>query len=75
MTQRRFNTLYIVVCVATLLPVIFPVFEIANRSTPLILGLPFSFFWVILWIVLVFIAVGVLYAIDPQRKADQEDDH
>lgn len=73
MTQRRFNTLYIGICVATLLPVLFPVFEVANRSTPLILGIPFNFFWVILWIVLVFVGVGILYAIDPQRKNDEGD--
>lgn len=73
MTQRRFNTLYILICVATLLPVLFPIFEVANRSTPLILGIPFNFFWVILWIVLVFIGVSILYAIDPQRKNEEGD--
>jgi uncharacterized membrane protein len=73
MTQRRFNTLYILVCVATLLPLLFPIFEVANRSTPLVLGIPFNFFWVILWIVLVFVGVGVLHAIDPQRKNDEGD--
>lgn len=71
MTQRRFNTLYICVCVGTLLPLLFPVFEVANRSTPLVLGLPFNFAWVIVWIVLVFVGVGVLYVLDPERGAEQ----
>lgn len=49
------------------LPTIFPLFAIANRVEPIILGLPFSFFWVVLWIVIAFSALLVLYYFDPEK--------
>jgi uncharacterized membrane protein len=51
---------------------VFPFFEIANRATPIIFGLPFSFFWVILWIVITFVSLVVLYRFDPDQ--DEEGD-
>jgi hypothetical protein len=54
--------------VLTFLPLIFPLFSFANRPTPIVMGLPFNFFWVILWIVIAFVAVLILYMIDPDKK-------
>ncbi|MGM9924536.1 MAG: DUF3311 domain-containing protein [Bacillus sp. (in: firmicutes)] len=68
MTKKKFNILYIIVCVVPFLMLVFPFFEIANRATPIILGLPFSFFWVILWILITFAALVVLYFFDPELK-------
>lgn len=68
MTKKKFNILYIIVCVVPFLMLVFPFFEIANRATPIILGLPFSFFWVILWILITFTALVVLYFFDPELK-------
>ncbi|WP_174614584.1 DUF3311 domain-containing protein [Virgibacillus ihumii] len=72
MSRRKFEIIYFVAVTLTLLPVIFPVFEIANRAEPIILGLPFGFFWVILWIVIAFITVTILYAFDPNKDEQEE---
>lgn len=72
MTKRQFNSLYILVCVIPFLLLVFPFFEIGNRATPIVLGLPFSFFWVILWILVTFIALVILYRYDPDQ--DEEED-
>lgn len=72
MQQRTFNTIFVAVCVAAFLPVIFPLFEVANSATPIIAGLPFSFFWVVLWVVIVAIAVVCLYFVDPENKNEGE---
>lgn len=72
MSRTRFNTLYIVVALVPFLMLVFPIFEIANRATPIVFGLPFSFFWVILWIVITFVALVILYRFDPDQ--DEEED-
>lgn len=72
MTKRQFNSLYILVCVIPFLLLVFPLFEIGNRATPIVLGLPFSFFWVVLWILVTFIALVILYRFDPDQ--DEEED-
>lgn len=68
MSKRTFNTVYITVCVIAFLPVVFPVFAVANSANPVVLGLPFNFFWVVLWVVVVAVAVVVLYFLDPSNK-------
>lgn len=72
MSRKSFQTLFITVCIVAFLPLVFPIFEIANTSTPIVFGLPFIFFWVILWIVIVFAAVVCLYFIDPDNKKKRE---
>jgi hypothetical protein len=49
------------------LPTIFPVFAVANRVEPLVFGFPFSFFWVVAWILVVFSLLVVMYLMDPDR--------
>ena len=71
MSKTKFNTIYISVGLVPFLMLVFPFFEIANRSTSIVFGLPFSFFWVILWIFITFIALVVLYRFDPEK--DEED--
>jgi hypothetical protein len=72
MSQKKFNTLYVIIGLIPFLMLIFPLFEIGNRATPIVFGLPFSFFWVILWIVITFLALLVLYFLDPEK--DEEGD-
>lgn len=70
MSKRKFNTLYIVIGIVPFLMLVFPFFEIGNRATPIVMGLPFSFFWVILWIVITFVALIVLYFLDPDNAEE-----
>jgi hypothetical protein len=72
LSKVKFNSLYIAVGLIPFLMLVFPFFEIANRATPIVFGLPFSFFWVILWILITFIALVVLYRFDPDL--DEEED-
>ncbi len=67
MSRRRFQTIFIVVMAIAFLPTIFPVFAVANRVEPFVLGLPFSFFWVVAWILVVFSLLVVMYLMDPDR--------
>ncbi|WP_244153523.1 DUF3311 domain-containing protein [Halobacillus karajensis] len=52
---------------------VFPLFSIGNRETPFILGLPFSVFWVIFWIIITFLLVLFLYKMDPDK--DEKEVH
>ncbi|WNS74999.1 DUF3311 domain-containing protein [Bacillus sp. DTU_2020_1000418_1_SI_GHA_SEK_038] len=72
MSKRTFNTLYIAIGIIPFLMLVFPGFELGNRATPIIMGLPFSFFWVLLWIVITFVALIILYRLDPEK--DEEED-
>jgi uncharacterized membrane protein len=74
MTKKRFYTIFIIVAVAAFLPTIFPLYGLVNSASPIVLGLPFNFFWVILWIFIVFAAMIVLYFLDPENKK-REDEH
>lgn len=67
MTRKRFQTVFIVVMVLAFLPTIFPIFSVANRVEPFVFGLPFAFFWVVLWILIVFSLLVVMYLMDPDR--------
>lgn len=73
MRQKSFQTLFVVVFVAAFIPVMFPVFELANSGTPVVAGLPFGFFWVVLWVLIVAICLAVLYRIDPDNARDGEE--
>ncbi|MBA2441844.1 MAG: DUF3311 domain-containing protein [Rubrobacter sp.] len=67
MSRRKFQWIFVVVMTLAFLPTIFPVFALANRVEPLVFGLPFSFFWVVLWILIAFTLLLVLYLVDPDR--------
>lgn len=72
MSRRTFTAVFVAVCVAAFVPVMFPVFELANSATPIVAGLPFSFFWVVLWVVVVALAVVGLYLVDPENDNGEE---
>ena len=73
MSQRSFRTLFVVICLIAFIPVMFPVFAIANRATPIVAGLSFGFFWVVLWVVILAICVALLYRVDPDNRSAKED--
>lgn len=52
---------YFLVC---LIAMVWPGALIANRIEPMVLGLPFFFFWYLLWIALVFIGCVILYRLE-----------
>lgn len=37
---------------------------VANRVEPYVLGLPFLLFWIVLWVLLTSVIMGVVYALD-----------
>jgi hypothetical protein len=49
---------YFFVCT---LAMIWPGAVIANRVEPMIFGLPFFFFWYVMWVFIVFIGTIILY--------------
>lgn len=73
MSRRKFQKIYLAAVIVPFLMLIFPLFEIGNRATPIVLGLPFAFFWVILWIVITFLVITGLYLIDPDHKEKKEE--
>ncbi|WP_261130615.1 DUF3311 domain-containing protein [Bacillus sp. Marseille-Q3570] len=67
MTKRKFTTIYFLSLLVPMLLLLFPLFSLGNRATPMVMGLPFSVFWVILWIIIAFLIVLLLYRIDPDK--------
>ncbi len=43
---------------------IFPLAEIANKPLPIVFGMPFLMFWIVMWIVIEFIGLIILYYLD-----------
>ncbi|MBU8879151.1 DUF3311 domain-containing protein [Bacillus sp. FJAT-29790] len=39
-----------------------------NKVEPYVLGLPFVFFWVIVWVVLTSVILAIVYKLDPANK-------
>lgn len=73
MSKQRFNTIFGITTLIPFFLLLFPLFEIGNRATPIIFGLPFSFFWVILWIVITFLALIVLFILDPEKHEEGDE--
>ena len=47
----------------------------ANRVEPYVLGLPFLLFWIVLWVVMTSVVMGVVYALDrPTLVAGDDED-
>lgn len=55
---------FAVVAAGTALALVWPVYPLFSGIRPLILGLPLSLAWVVLWLGLVFVALVVLYRIE-----------
>ncbi|MGR3764503.1 DUF3311 domain-containing protein [Rossellomorea sp. NS-SX7] len=70
MSKSTFTKLYCISLGIPFLLLIFPLFSIGNRATPVVMGMPFSVFWVILWIIITFLIVLALYRIDPDKDEE-----
>ena len=40
----------------------------ANRVEPYVLGLPFILFWIVMWVVLTSVIMGIVYVLDPTNR-------
>lgn len=52
---------FVTVVVIAGLALLWPVYPFAGNIRPYVLGLPFSFAWVVGWLVVVFVALVLLY--------------
>ncbi|KML28262.1 DUF3311 domain-containing protein [Priestia aryabhattai] len=44
-----------------------------NEVTPFVLGMPFNMFWMVIWVVLTSIILGVMYKLDPRNREGEEE--
>ena len=61
---RRSRMIFVLVILVTSLAVIWPGHAIFSSATPLILGFPLSFAWIIFWVIVGFLAMLGLYLSD-----------
>lgn len=61
MSKNKITRAYVVFLVILFLCMIFPVYSLANRVFPLVLGLPFGLFWIVLMEVIAFVVLCVFY--------------
>jgi len=59
--QKKSAIFWVLFFTVVFLANIWPLYLVANSATPFVLGLPFSMFWIILWIVIGFIGLLVMY--------------
>ncbi|MED4582650.1 DUF3311 domain-containing protein [Brevibacillus choshinensis] len=43
----------------------------ANKATPLVLGLPFLLFWIVLWVILTSVVMAIVNFIDPSNREEE----
>lgn len=60
-SKKRWYTFFVIYFILCVLAEVWPIFLIANRVRPYILGLPFSMFWTVLMVVLGFVGMIFLY--------------
>lgn len=61
---RRSRILFLIVMILTTLAIIWPGHAIFSSATPLIFGFPLSFAWIILWVIIGFVALVGIYLSD-----------
>lgn len=61
--------------VLSLIPFIWTIglLPLANRVKPFVLGLPFLAFWLVAGIIVAFLCIKALYAIDSKNKLDADE--
>ncbi len=62
--KKKLYTSFIIFFIICFLFQVFPLAEIANRPTPIVLGMPFLMFWIVMWIMIEFVGVIILYYLD-----------
>lgn len=43
---------------------------VVNRVTPYVLGLPLMLFWMVMWVILTSVVMGIIYKFDPVIKKE-----
>jgi hypothetical protein len=43
----------------------------ANKVTPYVLGMPFILFYIVLWVVLSSVVMGIVFKMDPANKEEK----
>ena len=57
--RKKIDILFVLFSLLILLLLIFPLYRYGNSPTPLILGLPFSLFWIIFCITFQFVGIVI----------------
>lgn len=68
---RTARLIFVFVIIAAGLAVMWPGYTLFSSATPLIFGFPPSFAWIILWVIISFIAMLLLYFSD--KNAEEAD--
>ncbi len=63
-SKKKLYTGFLIFFLICLLFQIFPLAEIANKPLPIVFGMPFLMFWIVMWIVIEFVGLIILYYID-----------
>lgn len=71
-TRRTVRRLYVALAAVLVIFMVFPGYSIANRVEPLVLGLPFGLFWILLLQGLGFFGLCGLYLFEHGRRTDDE---
>ena len=66
--RKKIDLLFILFSIFVLFLLIFPVYEVGNKINPIILGLPFSLFWIIACIIFQFIGILLFLFFDKDKK-------
>ena len=66
----RNNLWFIIFAVFIALVMVFPIFGLANRGEPRVLGMPFSMIWVIFWIGVEFVVLVAFFLSEEKREAN-----
>jgi hypothetical protein len=68
MKKSRIPVIIIGFCIPVIaILVLFPLY---NRAEPFVLGFPFVYFWLFIWLLLTSLCLFVAYRIDPYNKPD-----
>ena len=57
--RNKIDILFLLFSLLILILLIFPLYRYGNSATPIVLGLPFSLFWIILCITFQFVGIVV----------------
>ena len=67
-THRRSRVLFVLVMLFAGLAVVWPGQALFSSATPLVLGFPLSFAWIIFWVIVCFVSMMSLYLSDAKHE-------
>ena len=62
--RKKIDVLFVLFSLLILLLLIFPLYRYGNSATPLIMGLPFSLFWIVFCITFQFVGIVIFLVND-----------